>query len=44
MMEIRSLLKPYSALTDDAALMRRVLTVLAEMARAEMGARTAVYS
>jgi 2-polyprenyl-6-methoxyphenol hydroxylase-like FAD-dependent oxidoreductase len=44
MMEIRSLLKPYSALTDDAALMRRILTVLAEMARVEMGARTAVYS
>lgn len=42
MMEIRSLLKPYSALTGDAALMRRIQTVMAEMAQAEMVAGTAV--
>jgi 2-polyprenyl-6-methoxyphenol hydroxylase-like FAD-dependent oxidoreductase len=32
MWEIRSLLKPYSAMTSDAALMRRIQTVMAEMA------------
>ena len=32
MWEIRSLLKPYSALTSDAALMQRIQTVMAEMA------------
>jgi hypothetical protein len=32
MWEIRSLLKPYSAMTSDAALMQRIQTVMAEMA------------
>jgi 2-polyprenyl-6-methoxyphenol hydroxylase-like FAD-dependent oxidoreductase len=42
MMEIRSLLKPYSALMSDAALMQGVQTVMAEMAQAGMGVTAAV--
>jgi hypothetical protein len=42
MWEIRSLLKPYSALTSDAALMQRIQTVMAEMAQAETGATASV--
>jgi hypothetical protein len=34
MWDIRSLLKPYSAMTSDAALMQRIQTVMAEMAAA----------
>jgi hypothetical protein len=42
MMEIRGLLKPYSALTGDVALLRRIQTVMAERAQAGMGATAAV--
>jgi 2-polyprenyl-6-methoxyphenol hydroxylase-like FAD-dependent oxidoreductase len=42
MLEIRSLLKPYSALTSDAALMQRIQTVMAAMTQAEGGATAAV--
>ena len=42
MLEIRSLLKPYSALTSDAALMQRIQTVMAVMTQAEGGATAAV--
>jgi 2-polyprenyl-6-methoxyphenol hydroxylase-like FAD-dependent oxidoreductase len=42
MWEIRSMLKPYSAMTSDAALMRRIQTVMAEMTQAEMAATAAV--
>lgn len=42
MMEIRSLLKPYSALTGDAALMQGIQTVMAEMAQVEMATTAAV--
>jgi 2-polyprenyl-6-methoxyphenol hydroxylase-like FAD-dependent oxidoreductase len=42
MMEIRSLLKPYSALTGDSALMQRIQIVMTEMAQAKMVPGTTV--
>jgi 2-polyprenyl-6-methoxyphenol hydroxylase-like FAD-dependent oxidoreductase len=42
MLEVRALLKPYSAMTSDPALMQRIQAVMTEMAQTEMAETAAV--